>query len=197
MDIDTDNEKKSAGRQTHFLTILMSIITAVSVILAARLAANATIDSANKVRLESCLKRIDEREMITRQKSAELLGSVGSFLGAIGTAKKFPEESSQKVIKAAFELTAYAPPELNKVAVRIGTTIYVGLTATTPHAQEEAIKTANVAFIGWNASYLNYMKSFDREREACSRETDQGSTLTNTSPEPTTERQGVLHGQEG
>lgn len=197
MDINTDNEKISAAQRAHNINILTSIITAFSLIFAALLAAKATMGSADKVRLESCLKRIDEREMIARQKSAELLGSVGSFLGAIGTAKKFPEESSQKVIKAAFELTAYAPPELNKIAVQIGSTIYLGLIASTPQAQQEAIKNANIAFKGWSASYLNHMKSFDREREACSGDTDQDSALTNTSPEPTTERQGVSYGQEG
>ncbi len=54
------------------------------------------------------------------------------------------------VIQSAFELTAYAPTELNVIALKISMTMYLGLTTDTHEQKESAIIAASESFKAWN-----------------------------------------------
>jgi hypothetical protein len=93
---------------------------------------------------------------------------MGSFLGSFGSSKEIPKEPGKLVMKSAFALTAYAPVELNFVALKLAMTVYLGLAADTDEEMESAIAAARVSFSGWNDSYIKHMRSFDDERSKCS-----------------------------
>lgn len=148
--------------------LLVAAITAFATLIAAGFGAYALVSSAKLSRIESCIKRVDEREMITRRKAEDLLGNMGSFLGSFGDSNEIPKEPGKLVMKSAFALTAYAPVELNFVALKLAMTVYLGLAAHTSEEMESAIAAARVSFNGWNNSYIKHMRSFDNERSKCS-----------------------------
>lgn len=148
--------------------LLVAAIAAFATLAGAGFGAYALVSSAKLSRIESCVKRVDEREMITRKKAEDLLGDMGSFLGSSGGADEIPKEPAKQVIRSAFALTAYAPVDLNFVALKIAATVYAGLIAHTDEQKEKAIDAARVSFSGWNKSYIEHMQSFQDERKQCS-----------------------------
>ncbi|NWD74441.1 hypothetical protein HX890_10005 [Pseudomonas gingeri] len=88
--------------------------------------------------------------MLTRKKAEDLLDSMGNFLGSIGASNEIPREPRRMVIQSAFELTAYAPTELNVIALKISMTMYLGLTTDTHEQKESAIIAASESFKAWN-----------------------------------------------
>jgi hypothetical protein len=164
---DASESCKKQGYSAGAISLLVAAMTALGVLLGAGVTAYATVVSAQKSREESCLKRVDDREMLTRKRAEVLLGNMGNFLGSIGPSESIPREPGRLVIQSAFELTAYAPIELNLVAHKISASTYLGLTAHTPEQQETAILAASESFKGWNENYIKFMKSFDDERSKC------------------------------
>lgn len=151
--------------------LLVAAIAAFATLAGAGFGAYALVSSAKLSRIESCVKRVDEREMITRKKAEDLLGDMGSFLGASGSsgsADEIPREPAKQVIRSAFALTAYAPVDLNAMALKIAAAVYVGLIAHTDEQKEKAIDAARESFSGWNKSYIGHMQSFQDERNHCS-----------------------------
>jgi hypothetical protein len=151
--------------------LLVAAIAALATLAGAAFGAYALVSSAKLSRVESCVKRVDEREMITRKKAEDLLGDMGIFLGSFGSsgsADEIPREPAKQVIRSAFALTAYAPADLNVVALRIAATVYAGLIAHTDEQKEKAIDAARGSFSGWNKSYIEHMQSFQDERKQCS-----------------------------
>lgn len=163
-----DMSEKNRNPAPASNALLIAAITAFATLAAAGFGAYALVSSAKLSRIESCIKRVDEREMITRRKAEELLGSMGSFLGSFGAPNEFPREPGKLVIQSAFALTAYAPVELNVVALKLAMTVYLGLIAHTNEEMESAIAAARVSFKGWNDNYFKHMRSFDDERAKCS-----------------------------
>ncbi|ERO65310.1 hypothetical protein [Pseudomonas piscis] len=165
--VDAPESRRKEGYSAAAISLLSVAMTTVGVLLGAGVTAYATVVSAQKSREESCLKRVDDREMLTRKRAEVLLGSMGSFLGSIGPSEGVPREQGRLVMQSAFELTAYAPIELNVIALKISASTYLGLRAHTPEQQENAILAARESFKGWNENYIKFMKSFDNERAKC------------------------------
>ncbi|MDH2077162.1 hypothetical protein [Pseudomonas atacamensis] len=149
-------------------TLLVTSITAFATLVAAGFGAYALVSSAKLNRIEGCIKRVDEREMITRKKAEDLLGDMGSFLGSFAGSREIPREPGKQVMKSAFALTAYAPVELNYVALKLAVTVQLGLSAQTNEQMESAIAAARKSFSGWNDNYIKHMRSFEVERSKCS-----------------------------
>ncbi|MNF73503.1 hypothetical protein D3C87_1171130 [compost metagenome] len=162
--------RKKDGYSAGAISLFVAAMTTVGVLLGAGVTAYATVVSAQKNREESCLKRVDDREMLTRKRAEVLLGSMGSFLGSLGSPSGIPKEPGRLVMQSAFELTAYAPLELNLVALKISTSVYLGLMARTQEEQEMAIQAASESFKGWNDNYIKLMASFDNERMKCAQQ---------------------------
>ncbi|KJZ38951.1 hypothetical protein VC34_22815 [Pseudomonas fluorescens] len=129
----------------------------------------ATVSSAEKVRIESCVKRIDEREQQTRKKAETLLGNIGQFIGMSATTEDIAKiaEPGQQLIKSAFELTAYAPPELNVISLRMAFVIHQGLVAKTTEQKIDAIQAAKSSLDGWSANYSRLLDGFEKSRMDC------------------------------
>lgn len=114
--------------------LLIATVTGFATLAAAGFGAYALVESAKLSRIEGCIKRIDERELATREKAASLLKNLGGFIASTAMSEDTAVVGipGTKVVESAFELMAYAPPELNAVAVNIGFTIRQGLAAKTP-----------------------------------------------------------------
>jgi len=165
----SDVDSKEAKTSLASNTLAIAVVTGFATLAAAGFGAYALVASAKLSRIESCTKRIDERELATREKAAALLKNLGGFLASTAMSEDTAVVGipGTRVVESAFELMAYAPPELNIVAVNIGLTIRQGLAAKTPSQQREAIVAGSHAFDGWTQNYSQHMKSFDAERAAC------------------------------
>lgn len=162
----TSDENRHSATASNGLHV--AAITAFATLVAAGFGAYALVSSAKLNRIESCIKRVDEREMITRKKAEDLLGDMGNFLGSFAGSNEIPRDPGKQVMKSAFALTAYAPVELNFVALKLAMTVQLGLAAHTDEAMEKAIAAARVSFSGWNDNYIKHMRSFEVERSKCS-----------------------------
>ena len=165
----TDVVSKEAKTSLVSNTLVIAAITAFATLAAAAFGAYALVASAKLSRVESCTKRIDEREFATREKAAALLKNLGGFLASTAMSEDTAVVGipGTRVVESAFELMAYAPPELNIVAINIGLTIRQGLAAKTPEQQMEALAAGRHIFDGWTQNFSKYMKTFDTERAAC------------------------------
>ena len=170
------NENSTENSDTHPVktrpfplnAIATAAFAALTGIIGAGIGAYATLASSEKVRIESCIKRIDDREQKTREKAEALLGNIGRFIGASTTNDDSKiAEPAQKLIQSAFELTAYGPPELNVVSLHMAAIIFQGLTAKSPAQKEKAIISAGTALNGWSPSYSKLMKEFEKDRAKC------------------------------
>lgn len=167
----TENSDSNAAKTRSFPlnAIATAAIAALTGIVGAGIGAYATLASSEKVRIESCIKRIDDREQKTREKAEALLGNIGRFIGVtagVGDDYKMAEPG-QKIIQSAFELTAYGPPELNLISIHLAVVIHQGLTAKTPEQKMEAIKSAGTALNGWSPNYSKLMVAFEKSRVDC------------------------------
>lgn len=166
----TENSDANPAKTRSFPlnAIATTALAALTGIIGAGIGAYATLASSEKVRIESCIKRIDDREQRTREKAEALLGNIGRFIGTSTTndASKIAEPA-QKLIQSAFELTAYGPPELNVVSLHMAAMIYQGLTAKSPEQKEKAIISAGTALNGWSPSFSKLMNEFEKDRSDC------------------------------
>jgi len=153
----------------HLSAFTAAVLAALTGIAGAGIGAYATLASSEKVRIESCIKRVDAREQKTREKAEALLGNIGRFIGVtagVGDDYKMAEPG-QKIIQSAFELTAYGPPELNLISIHLAVVIHQGLTAKTPEQKAEAVKSAGTALTGWSPNYSKLMVAFEKSRMDC------------------------------
>ncbi|WP_214510551.1 hypothetical protein [Pseudomonas brassicacearum] len=149
-------------------SIASAVLAAVTGIVGAGIGAYATLASSEKARIESCIKRIDDQEQRTREKAEVLLGDIGHFIGVTATNDDSKMlEPGQKIIKSAFELTAYGPPELNLVSIHLAVVILEGLIAETPEQKIESVKNARTALNGWSPNYVKLMNEFEQSRLNC------------------------------
>ncbi|WP_431025379.1 hypothetical protein [Halomonas sp. H5] len=119
---------------------------------------------------QSCIERLDARELLLREKGASLLGSIGRFAGettyADNTEARFREHGTE-VIARAMTLMAYAPPELGGSVVNVIGTMQYGLMARTVEEQERAMELASTAMRDWPIEFQTLMEEFEQRREAC------------------------------
>lgn len=119
---------------------------------------------------QSCIARLDEREMLLRKKGEALLASIGEFGGSVTNPTYTVAEyrsGGTDIIVNAMRLIAYAPPELGKSALNIMATMQYGLMARTLDEQERAIQLAATAMKGWPSEFYSLMQDFEQRRKNC------------------------------
>jgi len=96
-----------------------------------------------------------------------LFGSLGALIGESISGQKAMEAASKEVMKQAFEVNAYAPPELALGALTVAMVVHQGMTATSGAEQEAAISSALNYTKLLPQTYRQQLGEFDTLREAC------------------------------
>ncbi len=124
--------------------------------------------SIEQIAVQSCIQRIDTQEAKLREVGERLFGTLGSLIGAsVENDQQSFNSAGKEIIRAAFEVNAYAPPELALAALTIAQLTRQGMTASTPEQQETAIRAAFAGYRLWPQQYREQMVEFDKLRHSC------------------------------
>jgi len=154
----------------RFGAVTVAIIAAVGVVFGSAITAYASRLTFEQSIIEGCIRRVDTQESQLREKAQVVLSSVGQMIATTGkremTVSDF-ETSAAQVIKATYELVAYAPPAFGFQTLKLTAVTHQALTARTVEQAEAAIAAATTSMNGWPSTYYELMKSFEAQRQAC------------------------------
>ena len=131
-----------------------------------------TYRSTKQAAAESCIKRVDEQEMLIRQKAELLLASIAAMGGKSQNPSLTPEgfhSLAQDVLDKAMRFTAYSPVELAAPTFKLAGVVQLGLMARTTEEKLESIQQATTAMSGWPKAYYDLMGKYSERRTACLR----------------------------
>jgi len=154
-------------RWTLNSTVVSALIGAATALGVQLVSVNATNLSTRQLATQSCIQRIDTQEAKLREVMERLFGSLGALIGESISGQKAMEAASKEVMKQAFEVNAYAPPELALGALTVAMVVHQGMTATSGAEQEAAISSALNYTKLLPQTYRQQLGEFDTLREAC------------------------------
>jgi len=147
--------------------IVPALIGGVAALAVQFIGVNATNMSTRQLAVQSCVQRIDEQEAKLREVMERLFSALGGFVGETIVDQSSILPASKQVLKSAFEVNAYAPPELAFSALTVAMVVHQGVIATTGAEQEAAIAAALQRTKLLPQIYRDQLNEFDKLRDGC------------------------------
>lgn len=150
--------------------IPVALIAGVALATASAMTAYVSHKTANQQWAQSCIKRLDDQEIKIRDKASIFLSNLADYVTKPMDPNLPPAEShaiAEKVIRSAFEFTAYAPDQLSYETLRVATGVHDSLGATSQDESDAALKASVSAVQTWPVFYARHMAEFEKGRAKC------------------------------
>ncbi len=156
------------GLMIALFTLLGAFITSCTTYLSAMQAA--AVNSR-----QSCISRIDTREIEIRQKSERFLVSLASVVNLSTHASldlKKTEEASDEMMKAGYALSGYVDDELadytRLLVLQLSTRLDMSSSRiTNPESQKALAADSRESLNSWNASFREQLTNLENKRKDC------------------------------
>lgn len=150
--------------------IFVALITGAAVAAASAMTAYVSNKSSGQMWTQSCIKRLDDQEIKIRDKASVFLSNLADYVTKPMDPNLPLAEShaiAEKVIRSAFEFTAYAPDQLSYETLRVAAGVHDSLKATSQDESDAALKASVSAVQTWPVFYARQMAEFEKGRGKC------------------------------
>lgn len=150
--------------------IPVALIAGLALATASAMTAYVSHKAASQQWAQSCIKRLDDQEIKIRDKASVFLSNLADYVTKPMDPNLPAPEShaiAEKVIRSAFELTAYAPDDLSYETLKVAMGVHDSLGAMSQDESDAALKASVAAVQTWPVTYARHMANFEEGRTKC------------------------------